>query len=558
MSSTMIQADPLPAVQTQPPVRGNSTGKTTSGQSSGTQETVPKLTTSHDEAALLQEVGTGTVQRKTLTESDCPDALAFAWPTWKKWTTLVIIFLVQISMNLNASLYANGQKGIARDFDVSLVASISGTAVFLVMYAFGCELWAPWSEEFGRKPVLQASLFLVNLCCIPVALAKYHRSFAVIILGRTFGGLFSAGGSVTLGVVADMFNSDSQQHPLAFIVLSSVGGSIVGPIVGGFVEEHLDWTWTIWIQLIVGVFVQVLHLLFAAETRSTVLIDRYAKTVRDSRFEETGERIQVFGPNESKTWRDYLVPEDLFSIWTRPFQMFFRESIVLVLSLLSGFSDALIFMQIQSFGRVFKTWDFSDVQTGLAFISIGLSYLLAYLLFIPVISRNRRLREKFPLSEHAQYESRLWWLLYTAPCLPIGLIIFAWTTTPEAHWVCPMVGAALIGIANYTIYMTTIDYMVAAYGPYSASATGGNGFARDFLAGILTWVAAPYYDAFEQYSLGLQTANTVLAVISLFLVVATYVIYQKGPIMRKRSPFAQSLNQSSVIDIVEVPPTITV
>lgn len=123
---------------------------------------------------------------------------------------------------------------------------------------------------------------------------------------------------------------------------------------------------------------------------------------------------------------------------------------------------------------------------------------------------------------------------------------------------CPMVGAALIGIANYTIYMTTIDYMVAAYGPYSASATGGNGFARDFLAGILTWVAAPYYDAFEQYSLGLQTANTVLAVISLFLVVATYVIYQKGPIMRKRSPFAQSLNQSSVIDIVEVPPTITV
>jgi hypothetical protein len=37
----------------------------------------------------------------------------------------------------------------------------------------------------------------------------------------------------------------------------------------------------------------------------------------------------------------------------------------------------------------------------------------------------------------------------------------------------------LAAMANYAIYMATIDYMVAAYGPYSASATGGNGFARE-------------------------------------------------------------------------------
>jgi hypothetical protein len=35
----------------------------------------------------------------------------------------------------------------------------------------------------------------------------------------------------------------------------------------------------------------------------------------------------------------------------------------------------------------------------------------------------------------------------------------------------------MIAIANYGIYMSTINYMLAAYGPYSASATGGNGFA---------------------------------------------------------------------------------
>lgn len=58
-----------------------------------------------------------------------------------------------------------------------------------------------------------------------------------------------------------------------------------------------------------------------------------------------------------------------------------------------------------------------------------------------------------------------------------------------------MVFAAMVGIANYCIYMATIDYMVCAYGPYSASATGGNGFSRDILAGILTVPATPFYES---------------------------------------------------------------
>ena len=33
--------------------------------------------------------------------------------------------------------------------------------------------------------------------------------------------------------------------------------------------------------------------------------------------------------------------------------------------------------------------------------------------------------------------------------------------------------------------------MIEAYGPYSASATGGNGFARDFLAGVSAMYAGP-------------------------------------------------------------------
>lgn len=180
----------------------------------------------------------GTYDKYEITEDDCYDELGYSFPKWKKWYILTVIFIVQVSMNFNTSLYANAQAGISEQFGVSLQAARAGAAVFLITYAFGCELWAPWSEEFGRWPILQLSLFLVNIWQIPVALAP---NFGTVMAGRALGGLSSAGGSVTLGMIADLWEADKQQYAVAYVVFSSVGGSILGPIVGGFTESYLVW-----------------------------------------------------------------------------------------------------------------------------------------------------------------------------------------------------------------------------------------------------------------------------------------------------------------------------
>lgn len=494
------------------------------------------IATTKSEGEQLEKLGT--YDKRDLTEDDCYDDLGFSFPTMKKWYILSVIFIVQVSMNFNTSLYSNAIPGIEEEFGVSAQAARCGAMIFLVMYAFGCELWAPWSEEFGRWPVLQLSLFLVNIWQIPVALAP---NFATIMVGRALGGLSSAGGSVTLGMIADMWESDTQQYAVAFVVFSSVGGSILGPIVGGFSEAYLDWTWSIWIQLIFGGAVQALHFFTVPETRTTRMMNKIAKKRR------AGGETNIWGPDELVPYSQRFSAKEILVTWIRPFKMFLTEPIVLVLSLLSGFSDALIFMFIQSFSLVYKQWNFSTVQIGLAFIPIGVGYVLAWILFIPAIRRNIKEREAKPDDEKAQYESRLWFLLYTAPCLPIGLIGFAWTIQgPPIHWIGSMIFAAIVGIANYSIYMATIDYMICAYGPYSASATGGNGWARDFLAGVLTVPATPFFTNIGASSgKNLEYASTILACISFVLVIAVYVIYWKGPQLRKRSPFAQRLADQS-------------
>ncbi|KAL8789178.1 MAG: hypothetical protein Q9213_001285 [Squamulea squamosa] len=475
-------------------------------------------------------------ERVEITEEDCYDELGFSFSTMKKWTILSIIFLVQVSMNFNTSLYSNAVVGIHEEFHISKQAARCGAMIFLITYGFGCELWAPWSEEFGRKPILQLSMFFVNIFQLPVALAP---NFASIMVGRALGGLSTAGGSVTLAIVADMWEADNQQYAVAFIVFSSVGGSVIGPIVGGFSEKYLHWTWSIWIQLILGGAVQLIHLIFVPETRTTIMLNRIAKKRRES-----GQQPNLYGPDEMRPFKERFSMKEILITWIRPFRMFLTEPIVLVLSLLSGFSDALIFMFIQSFTLVYEQWHFGIVAIGLSFIPLLIGYILAWFIFIPSIKRSRRKREENPEDERAQYESRLWFLLYTAPCLPLGLIGFAWTSGgPPIHWIGSMVFAAIVGIANYSIYMATIDYMICAYGPYSASATGGNGWARDFLAGVLTVPATPYYTNIggEKH---LEIASTILAAIALLLVMAVYVIYWYGPVLRKRSPFAQQLHQA--------------
>ena len=128
-----------------------------------------------------------------------------------------------------------------------------------------------------------------------------------------------------------------------------------------------------------------------------------------------------------------------------------------------------------------------------------------------------------------------------APLEPIGLFGFAWTSLgpPRVHWIAPLLFSSLIGIANYAIYMATIDYMVAAYGPYASSATGGNGFARDFLAGIAAMYATPMYTNIPGKPL--EYASTILACIGVLVCIPVYVFYFNGPYFRERSKFAQTL-----------------
>lgn len=113
------------------------------------------------------------------------------------------------------------------------------------------------------------------------------------------------------------------------------------------------------------------------------------------------------------------------------FEMFVREPIVLCLSLLSGFSDALIFTFLEAYQILYKQYNFTPNQLGAAYVpfafhpspsvrnrrlrsalSIVVGYILVAISYIYPLRLHNRIRRENP--NKLTPEARLWWLLFCA------------------------------------------------------------------------------------------------------------------------------------------------
>ena len=134
-----------------------------------------------DESSLEGKIPPFSPEKRELKEDECYEELGYCWPRWKKWMYLMAVACVQVSMNFNTSVYPNAVKPLSKAFNIGEQEARTGQMIYLVTYSIGCELWAPWSEEFGRWPILQLSMFLINIWQIPAALAP---NWGTIVVAR--------------------------------------------------------------------------------------------------------------------------------------------------------------------------------------------------------------------------------------------------------------------------------------------------------------------------------------------------------------------------------------
>ena len=101
----------------------HASGVTEKGSSDGFLKPAGKLESSGErtEDAQAQKLEGRVLPdgRVLLTEREAYSKLGFSFPTRKKWWILSVIFAVQVSMSLNAALYANAVPLLSEHFSIS-------------------------------------------------------------------------------------------------------------------------------------------------------------------------------------------------------------------------------------------------------------------------------------------------------------------------------------------------------------------------------------------------------------------------------------------------------
>jgi multidrug resistance protein len=237
------------------------------------------------------------------------------WPLWYKGLTVMTMSLSATVISLFSTLYTSGIPGLQNDFHVSKLVALLGITTYLLGMAVGSIIFAPLSEVVGRRPVYIGSMTLFLLLILPSALAE---NIETILISRFFGGLFgSTMMSNSPASVNDIVSDEHRALAFGFWSIGPTNGPVYGPIVGGFVFEHLGWRWTNWIVLIVGGAVLAL-LVCIKETYAPVILRKQA----DQRRKET---------QNPRWWTRYDGGQDLKSSLKtslrRPFVMIMTEPI---------------------------------------------------------------------------------------------------------------------------------------------------------------------------------------------------------------------------------------
>ena len=110
-------------------------------------------------------------------------------------------------------------------------------AVYALLQFFMAPVFGNLSDRFGRRPMLLGSLFAFGVDFLVTGLAT---SMLWLFVGRAFAGVFGASFSAAGAYIGDISDDTNRAKNFGFIGAAWGCGFTLGPVIGGFVAEHID------------------------------------------------------------------------------------------------------------------------------------------------------------------------------------------------------------------------------------------------------------------------------------------------------------------------------
>ncbi|KUJ13463.1 MFS multidrug transporter [Mollisia scopiformis] len=441
--------------------------------------------------------------RNVIVDFDGPDDpyRPMNWPFYKKAYTTLIYGLVTMGATWGSSIYSSANEKISEKYHIGSVVATLG---------------APLSEVFGRRTAVFYPYFIGAIFAFDSATAKDTQT---LMLTRFFGGFFSSAPVTnTGGVLGDLWTPAQRGPAMAAYAMAVASGPLAAPVVGGaIVDSYLSWRWVEYTTGILMMLILIIAIIFVDESYPPVLLVYKARRLR---HEKGNWALHA----KHEEW-DVSFQQLATKYFVRPFQLL-ATPITACMAAYASFVYGILYLCFAAFPIEFEE------ERGWNHLVGSLPFLATLLGCITGASANS-MNTKYYISRVAANrgrpvpEARLPPMMFGAIVFPAGCFLFGQTSSKHVFWLCPCIGAYLIGLGFITIFQCALNYLIDTFQVYAASAVAGNTALRSTFAGVFPLFAPAMF-----HNLGINWASSLIGFVSVALIPIPFIFFVYGKRVR--------------------------
>ncbi|EEB89069.1 hypothetical protein MPER_12882 [Moniliophthora perniciosa FA553] len=449
------------------------------------------------------------------------------WSPFKRGFVAFSIALLTFSVYMGSAIYTSSIPGLMSEFGVPQVIGSLGLTLYVLAYGIGPMFLTPLQElpSLGRNPVYIFGLILFLLFNIPIAKAT---NMSTVLAFRFLTGFVGSPALATGGAsMADIFEGHRLSYMIGIWSLGAVAGPILGPVIGGFAAQAKDWRWPTYELMWISAFAIIFLSLLLPETyEATILLKRARRLRKLTGNTQLRSQSEIDQAAMSKR-------EIAYESLVRPFVLS-MEPAVLFLNLYLGLVYSVFYLWFEAFPLVFNEIYHMNLGVGslpfLAFVVSGSATYTVYCLYLKYY-----LHPRLDKNPDLPPEIRLYIGLIASIFIPVSLFIFGWASRPSVHWIVPVIAAALYLPGIFLTFQSILIYLSNSYKKYTGSILASNDLFRSTMASVFPLFGSPFFK-----NLGLGPGSSLLAGISILLMVVFYLLIRFGGKLRARSKYAES------------------
>ncbi len=177
-------------------------------------------------------------------------------------TLVLVTGLSALSMNI----FLPSLPSISQNFGADKAVVQLAITLYLFAIALMQPILGPLSDYFGRRPVVLLGLygfFAGTLVCI------FAVNIEMLLIGRMIQALSAAGMVTSRAIVRDMVGREKSASMIGYVTMGMALAPMIGPALGGFLDEYYGWQSAFWLLFSFGLIVYVITWFDLGETRKS-------------------------------------------------------------------------------------------------------------------------------------------------------------------------------------------------------------------------------------------------------------------------------------------------